>query len=43
MPEGIERPAHWPKGRLDWDFNDEYKKWLADKGNYVPPEPKGEG
>ena len=40
LPEGVERPAHWPEDVLDWeDFEAEYKKWLADKANYIPPEP----
>lgn len=41
LPEGIPRPAHWPKWTLPWrgahGFADEWRKWRDDPDGYPPP------
>ncbi len=47
LPEGRERPAHWPRWELPnrgkHNFDDEWRKWQADPEGYVPPDPPGGG
>lgn len=37
LPEGMERPKHWPNQVLGNKFEAEYKKWLKDPKSYTPP------
>ena len=38
LPEGVERPAHWPVQELDWEeFQEEWEKWRGDPAGYAPP------
>ncbi|WP_420325733.1 pentapeptide repeat-containing protein [Mameliella sp.] len=43
LPEGRERPAHWPRWELPnhgkHNFRDEWLKWQAYPEGYVPPDP----
>ena len=44
LPDGVDRPAHWPDFELDYDkFETEWRKWQADPGGYVPPESPNPG
>ncbi|MEP3345441.1 MAG: pentapeptide repeat-containing protein [Litoreibacter sp.] len=39
LPQDIKRPPHWPDWELAGkDFDDEWRKWLADPASYIPPE-----
>lgn len=43
LKEGHCPPRHWPKHVLsDYDFDTEWREWLADPDNYTPPEPPQE-
>ena len=37
LPEGMDRPKHWPNCILGDKFEAEYKKWLEDPKSYTPP------
>jgi len=41
LPEGMDRPAHWPDWEMPLDgphaFHPEWRKWQADPERYVPP------
>lgn len=43
LPEGLNRPAHWPTKVLqdseEHSFDDELEKWRNDPANYTPPPP----
>lgn len=40
LPEGVTRPAHWPRHKLG-EFIAEWRKWQADPESYEPPEETG--
>jgi prepilin-type processing-associated H-X9-DG protein len=44
LPEGLNRPAHWPIWVLqdleEHSFDDELRKWRNDPANYTPPPPR---
>ncbi|MDZ7709275.1 MAG: hypothetical protein U5K36_03645 [Roseovarius sp.] len=41
LPEGVERPAHWPDWELlhfgEHGFDTQWRKWQDDPEGYVPP------
>lgn len=38
IPDGLTRPAHWPKRALTWgEFGQEWRRWQADPEGYRPP------
>lgn len=38
LPDGINRPGHWPTQELEWEqFNEEWRRWADDPENYIPP------
>ncbi len=37
LPDGMDRPAHWPGWDLGDRFEEEWRKWQADPDNYKPP------
>lgn len=40
LPQGVERPEHWPSAELSVaDFDRELAKWRADPAGYTPPPP----
>jgi hypothetical protein len=43
LPEGADRPQHWPAWQLPdtgaHNFRDEWRKWQADPAGYTPPPP----
>lgn len=41
LPDGMDRPAHWPDWELGDRFDKEWRKWQADPDTYTPP-PKPE-
>lgn len=40
LPDGVERPKHWPASKLDrGELKSEWRKWLDDPESYTPPPP----
>jgi len=39
-PEHEDWPTHWPRHALGpEEFDEEWRKWLADREGYTPPDP----
>jgi|SRR6056297_1830360 len=44
LPDGIPRPTHWPKAKIEpWEFDTQYQKWLTNPDTYTPPDPEPSG